>query len=432
MKLRELRRIGSGGFGEVLECQDEWGARYAMKRLLSDDPQGVERFLREMRILKTLRHPNIIPVIRTSSEAPPYYYLMPLMRGSLESRMAEIRADWGWKVAVVGQVMDAIEYAHDQGVLHRDLTPGNILFDVDGTAVVSDFGLGRRIDAGTVRKTQTGMGLGTHFYSAPEQFYNAKEANQTADVYSIGAIIYSLFAETHLPGVMDVERLPEGLRYVVGKAIRGDATRRYASVADLRRDFEVAAGLVENRRPDDEVSRVSMEFLANRHLADVDVQSLVQALRELIPAPDALHEQMMKIPTGLTKRLLSRHRDEMRDVIRAFARHFSSSKWPFSYCDRICDVVTDLAREAVAADTVADLLVGLVKMGVLHNRFYVLRRAAELLHEVPEDGIGFSVRDGLLELSPEVVEGMRDYVNMGKLVSPLRFAFERVPPINRG
>ena len=142
-------KLGSGGFGEVYKSTlVATGQIFAQKILASAaDPEDVERFKREVRLLKTLNHPRIIRVVDTQLRVPPYWYVMPLYAGNLSSNLSDVRAEERMRSKIVNQLLQAIGYAHDKGVIHRDLKPENVLLDTDGDIAVSDFGLGRRIDS---------------------------------------------------------------------------------------------------------------------------------------------------------------------------------------------------------------------------------------------------------------------------------------------
>src|ERR1044071_2971862 len=192
-RYREVAKLGSGGFGEVTSVR-RVGEKtlLARKTLQLDDEAALKRFAREVRILSSLDHPNIVRVIDQQLEPEPYYYVMPLFDHSLASELGSLVGDEARIGTIFRAILDAMEYAHAQGVIHRDLKPENVLMNSDTDLVVSDFGLGRRINAATTRQTMSGIGMGTPWYMAPEQLYDFKNADQRSDIFSLGRILYEL------------------------------------------------------------------------------------------------------------------------------------------------------------------------------------------------------------------------------------------------
>ena len=167
---------------------------HAMKTVpggLSDEEK--ERFAREVRILSSLDHPNVVKVLAKQLSTEPFYYVMPLYRHSLASEIPAMAADESRINTIMSGVLDGVEYAHLQGILHRDIKADNVLMNSDTDLVISDFGLGRIIDSASTRQTISGFGMGTMRYMAPEQFSDAKYADHRSDVFSLGRMIYELY-----------------------------------------------------------------------------------------------------------------------------------------------------------------------------------------------------------------------------------------------
>ena len=163
------------------------------------DPQRIERFGAEARAAAALHHTNIVPVFSQGHEQGVHYLAMQFIDGisldQLEDQdprdMSRPTPETEQAVADIGrQAAEALEYAHRQGVIHRDVKPGNLLLDRHGTVWLSDFGLARSPEADDL--TATGAILGTHRYMAPECFRG--EADARSDVYSLGATLFELLA----------------------------------------------------------------------------------------------------------------------------------------------------------------------------------------------------------------------------------------------
>jgi serine/threonine-protein kinase len=198
---RVERELGRGGMGVVFLATDlRHGRQVAIKVLRPDvgDQVHAGRFVREIRIAAQLQHPNVIPLIDSGEADGLAYYVMPYVAGeSLRARLAregELPLDDA--VAIARQIADALQHAHDRGVIHRDIKPENIL--LSGRHVyVADFGVAHAVQqAGSERITATGVALGTPLYMSPEQAAGGGPFDHRADVYSLGVITYEMLAGT--------------------------------------------------------------------------------------------------------------------------------------------------------------------------------------------------------------------------------------------
>ena len=187
-----IRRIGKGGMAVVYEAERR-GERLALKRPLTgflDDTQFRERFLREAELGRTLHHPNIIRIFDRGQVGQTPYFAMELIQGeTLRACLdREGRLDPVMAARVTGQVAEALDYAHNKGVIHRDLKPSNIMLDRSGSVKVMDYGIARaqRLEG----LTTTGAFLGTPSYAAPETVESASQP--PSDIYSLGVVFFEM------------------------------------------------------------------------------------------------------------------------------------------------------------------------------------------------------------------------------------------------
>jgi hypothetical protein len=188
--------IGCGGMGIVYRARDlVLGREVALKRIRSGALTGseVDRFYREARAAALLRHPNIMPIYAIGlSDGSPCYTMPLLTGGSLADHDDRYRHDPRAAAGVMAKVARAVQAAHDAGVVHRDLKPGNILLDAHGEPLVADFGLAKLADAGA-DVTCTGQAIGTPPYMAPEQISGERDqVGAATDVWALGIILYQL------------------------------------------------------------------------------------------------------------------------------------------------------------------------------------------------------------------------------------------------
>jgi predicted Ser/Thr protein kinase len=254
-----LEEIGRGGMGVVFRARHvRLGRTVAVKMLAGLGPRGPdesERLKHEARILAELDDPGIVPVYEVGLHEGQHYFAMKLIEGpSLAGRLPALTGDVREGVRVVAAAARAVQHAHERGVLHRDLKPGNIVLDESGEPYLLDFGLARRAD-GPESLTTTGV-LGTPGYMAPEQAQGCKDLTPATDVYSLGVILYELLTgelpfqgETTYETLRAIQRgrppLPrwrnsrvsQDLEAVCLKCLEKEPQQRYASAAELAEDL---------------------------------------------------------------------------------------------------------------------------------------------------------------------------------------------------
>ena len=197
-----LGLIGEGGMGRVFRAQHEdstiraqQGGEVALKLLHAQHARNTkttQRFRQEAALGMRLKHPGIVQVLELVEDGPIKGLVMEYVRGqTLRERLEQRNEIVPWKDAkpVISRLVEAVNYAHTSGVVHRDIKPDNIILTDTGHLKVLDFGIAKSDNANL---TQTGYGLGTADYMAPEQFTDAKGVDGRADVYSIGVILYQM------------------------------------------------------------------------------------------------------------------------------------------------------------------------------------------------------------------------------------------------
>src|SRR5512141_3358344 len=195
------RELGEGGLATVYLAHDNRHDRQVALKVLRAEQSmalGAERFDREIKVLARLRHPFVLPLHDSGEAAGALYFVMPYVDGeSLRARFTrESTLSVSDVVAIARQIADALDYAHGEGVIHRDVKPENILLSRHGHALLADFGIARGAapDAGRMDSaaniTQAGMAIGTAAYMSPEQALGEKDIDGRSDVYSLGCVVY--------------------------------------------------------------------------------------------------------------------------------------------------------------------------------------------------------------------------------------------------
>jgi eukaryotic-like serine/threonine-protein kinase len=252
--------IARGGMGVVYRArQVSLDRMVALKMILPNmlDETGIKRFRQEAESAGNLDHPNIVPVYEVGKHEGQHFLSMKLIDGpSLKDDLPRLRKDLRAAVRLMVTVARAVNHAHQRGVLHRDLKPQNVLVDREGQPHVTDFGLAKRIDAGR-EVTQKGEWFGTPAYMPPEQAAGEfKGLTTAADIYSLGAILYSLLTgvppfqgskagilhrisweEPARPRSLD-PRVDPDLETICLKSLAKDLNRRYATASELADDLD--------------------------------------------------------------------------------------------------------------------------------------------------------------------------------------------------
>ena len=249
-QLEILECLGRGGMGVVYKARQKTLNRLVALKLLAPervgDPQFAERFTREAQALATLSHQNIVTVHDFGQAGGFYYLLMEFVDGvNLRQAMKAARFTPEQALAIVPPVCEALQYAHEHGIVHRDIKPENLLLDKEGRVKIADFGIAKMLNAGAsdvgVADSQP---AGTPQYMAPEQ-KDRRRTDHRTDIYSLGVVLYELLTG-ELPGkpleapskkvVIDV-RLDE----IVLRALEANPERRYQTAAEIKTMVETVA-----------------------------------------------------------------------------------------------------------------------------------------------------------------------------------------------
>jgi serine/threonine-protein kinase len=253
-----LAEVGRGGMGVVYQARDTVLGRLVALKTIRSGPQAhteeVERFYREARAEAQLDHPHIVEVLDIGQAGDEHYFAMAFATGDSLARCRDrFHADPRQAAELLEKVARAVQFAHDKGIIHRDLKLSNVLLDEHGEPLVADFGLARFLDS-DVDLTRTGQPLGTPAYMAPEQADG--RATAQSDVWALGVILYELLTGqrpfagrtgtevTHRIRTADPPRpralrpaLDRGLETIALKCLEKDPARRYASAGALADDL---------------------------------------------------------------------------------------------------------------------------------------------------------------------------------------------------
>ena len=321
------RELGSGGMATVWLSRDLRYDRPVALKVLRPDLSaalGADRFLREIRITARLNHPHILPLLDSGEADGLLYYVMPYVAGgSLRERLAPGAAlPMDAVLHVVTHAAAALDHAHRQGVIHRDVKPENVLFS-DGEPIIADFGIARAVtSAGGGRLTRTGFPLGTPGYMSPEQAAGGGRLDGRTDVFGLGCVAYEMLVggtpemwpteeATRLGRFMDaspvhraaLDRLPGRVEQALVHAVAVRPDDRYATPVAFAEALAAAAGgspvltegqvhAVLERAAELQAAQPTADGAltagaVERIAAEVGIppEHVRQALQEVVPAP---------------------------------------------------------------------------------------------------------------------------------------------------
>ncbi len=250
-QLEIIELLGQGGMGAVYKAKQKQLDRLVALKILPprvDQSQAFsERFTREAQSLARLNHPHIVTVHDFGhTETGLYFFIMEFVEGTDLRRVIQTRQLSSKEaLAIVPQICEALNYAHEEGIVHRDIKPENILIDQKGRVKIADFGLAKLLDrpATTPTLTQAGQKMGTPHYMAPEQIEHPGHVDHRADIYSLGVVFYEM-----LTGELPIGRFAPPsekvhvdvrLDNVVLRSLEKQPERRYQHASEVKTDVEV-------------------------------------------------------------------------------------------------------------------------------------------------------------------------------------------------
>ena len=258
-----IEKVGNGGMATVYKATDLVLKRYVAVKILRDefttDEEFIKRFETEAQSAAKLVHPNIVSIFDVGVDNGIYYIVMELIQGkTLKEIILEERGPlpWKWSVNVAIQIASALEMAHKNNIIHRDIKPHNIIITEDGVAKVTDFGIAKAVSNSTI--TAFGKTIGSVHYFSPEHARGGY-TDAKSDLYSLGVVMYEMVTgkvpfdadtpvsvalkhmqEEPVPPIEENPNLPEALNKIILKALKKDPMLRYQTATELLQDLKTA------------------------------------------------------------------------------------------------------------------------------------------------------------------------------------------------
>ncbi|WP_208558725.1 Stk1 family PASTA domain-containing Ser/Thr kinase [Marinilactibacillus kalidii] len=260
-RYKVIKSIGSGGMAKVYLAKDLILERDVAVKLMAynfhNDENSIRRFKREALATTELVHPNIVNIYDVGEDENPYIVMEYVEGADLKQYIHDHHPiPYKKSVEIMSQILDAVRYAHQHNIIHRDIKPQNILIDHDGSVKITDFGIAVALSQNSI--TQTNSLLGSVHYLSPEQARGSMATKQS-DIYSLGILLYELLTgdvpfdgesavsialkhfQNDLPSIRDIDhRIPQPLENVVLRATTKEASQRYQTIDEMKADLMTA------------------------------------------------------------------------------------------------------------------------------------------------------------------------------------------------
>lgn len=370
------KRIGSGGFGTVYEVVREGNGQKLAVKILESYDLGDElyRFTREVRMQAKLNHPHIVPIITLDLNTKRPSFLMPLAKANLRQKLSRNKLSQSQVVRIFNQVLSGLEYAHENGVVHRNLKPENILF-YDGfmkdMVKISDFGLGRQIDRKKIAAFVDDQLLDSLSHSAPEQFLDAKKADHRTDIYVLGELLFEMLTNEAPFPEMDLSKVSGFYSYLIKKCMERDPEKRYQSVDELKDDLwlftenePMIGPMVKQGRDliDELLGSPSFDLIRIEELMKLFLRNKEDHLLyiELLPS----------IPVPIIEAMIVNFKNLFKEVVKQYDAHLTDLL-PLKYIDKVADFY-EVVFERVPDSSLREMLLDrLITIGYIYNRWHV-------------------------------------------------------------
>ena len=365
----------ASGFGNVYNCHSELGDKYAIKILKANDNNAILRFQKEVRLTSRLNHPNVIRIVAYDTTGERKYYIMPKYQCSIVQIIPMLYNNFDRQYNVLTEILNGLIYLHEQGVLHRDLKPQNILYNSDTDIAISDLGFSRQIDSDSLRLTKYGDVFGTQRYISPEQAQNSENVNDKTDIYAFGKILEDIatnFLQYPVPN--------DEIGYIIDKCTNPHINRRFSNATELKSMVDnVYQNILKIATNDDIHNSISLLEMGMMDFSDIEALALKLFSNS---HEDAIEKFFFALSDEEYQELADKQLELLQNLVRQLKDYYTSQMWGFNYTDTIGSVCRRFYNLSTDSTIRALFLFIILEVGISHNRYYVMGIGELLLKNI--------------------------------------------------
>lgn len=421
-----IDEIGRGGMGVVLRIKDQTAnEEVALKYCPHTDKMLKKRFAREVRIMASIDHAHVMPVLAHNVTNKPPYFVMPVAAGSLEDEVTD-NPDVDAALETFKTICLGVQAIHASGSTHRDLKPGNVMRLDDGRIVVSDLGLARLADRDTTTLTQTAAFLGTRMYCAPEQLLmgGSRDADERTDVYQLGKILYELTTGDE-PALIDPDLIPGGLMHIIERATQQHPDRRYQTVGQL---MDAVQNFIRAQDPqgtahegfEAALEQANALIEENRYSTE-NLEKLLELVIQLGDDDDFYIEQFERFPRRLLRIMADRLPGQLEAPLTRYAEAVQNriGGYNFEHAETVAKKMRAVFDGADHANMKVLALKATMIAAVSLNRFAAMEVFDNMIMEVRSNELAAPVAEMLRE-NVDYYRWLAERVPEGKLHAAIR------------
>ncbi len=417
-----LSEIGEGGMGKVFKVQ-EGDELFALKVCREKDEDSIARFKREVRLMASIKHDNVIEVLDENLDCATPYFVMPLCRFSIDTQLDKLQSNQELAIDILLQACNGINAIHLSGIIHRDIKPKNILISQDNKVKISDLGLGKFEDRDTTVLTSSNAYMGTQGFIPPE-FYKiggTKNANVRSDIYQLGKTIYNVFTN-RTPTLIEKDILPGGLLYIIQKCIYDNPENRYKSVGELENALtNYLLSLKPQANPTnafENLINVAKENLkANQYDKD-NVEDIIKTLFSFNDDPEAFFTRFNSIPNQILEIVAGNFPALCSDLIDVYSstteKYFRESRIDFSKAELVANAMNQIFKGTKDLETKIKAMRMTLFASVYCNRYNAMEVFDLMLQDTKNDQDAVAVVE-MLKDNLDSYEHIADRVPSTKL-----------------